>query len=272
MANEISRASLLGLPTELRLKVYDHAIHTDTECVVLSDVVETRICENKGRHLNAVPVPNQDADSLRNIPLVSLQLTCKTIAAETMDWLATNRAHMEDDQNSTYVMDLDVYGLDDGSPQRQVTWRKLPCSPGTARMLVVNIAAHSAPTPWAGGGPISLNRALYQVLNHLCHNGPRIITGSQLKNHMHLKQLQINLHIGPYDLKPAGNRDSNCQMNYGHFKGAWEKLAICGLLFGYVDNIAILTDRGERDGFVTTRRDAPKVPPCWSGYGFDWGV
>ena len=122
MATE--QASLLGIPPELRLHIYDYVLEMDLDCQVL-----TRM-----DHKPRTSVPIRSPDTHLRLPWLSLMRSCKDIGAEISfhmqaalsDTSVTTRRH-------TYVLELDVQHT-----VQNVTWRRISCAPQDARVLVAH--------------------------------------------------------------------------------------------------------------------------------------
>ena len=268
MADAREKPSFVGLPTELRLKIYDYVIHADIDCVILKDILHTT--GSNGTQAVLVPVPKQNL--LCHIPWLNLLLTCNRVAWEMRSHMAES-SFLNEEKNRTCVLDLDVYHDSESSkPNRHVTWRSLPCSPSDAQVLVMNVTGRGCPGPWTEGGAASLARALYQLLNHLLHKGPRIVTGHILPEHMVLRELILNINIGENTQQPALGCNTIADYNYRLFVGGWEQISKTGFLSGYLENTklrGIGEDVSEKDIGVQWQK-VPAIPGYWRGYGFQW--
>ena len=262
-----SRATFLGLPTELRLRVYDYTIHTDTKCSILKDIQHI---SGPTKGTQAILMLNPEAKIIRSIPWLNLRLTCKTVHYELESFMA-DAVFMNNEQNHTYVLDLDVSHQAESKPRRPVTWRSLPCPPTRAKVLIINVAARPGPGPWTEGGAASLARALYQIFNHLFHNGPRLVADQQLPDHMRLRHVIINVDKGLHNPKPAVGCNSEPQFNYDLFFAGFVQISRTGLLFGYVDKIRLCSSRS-REELEVGYKARPAVLGAWQNYGFGWGV
>lgn len=154
--------TLPGLPTELRAKIYDYVLHMDVDCIVLKNI--EHVTGSNGTQ--AVLIPNIRANVRSLIPWLNLQLTCKAIAVEMRSYMK-GASFLNVELNRTYALDLEVYHNSVSSKHdRLVKWRSIPCPPTHAKFLVVNVLPRRGPAPWTEGGPASLARAIYQILNH----------------------------------------------------------------------------------------------------------
>ncbi|KAK3681529.1 hypothetical protein LTR37_020872 [Vermiconidia calcicola] len=243
-------ASFLGLPAELRLKIYEYLVHTDINCRILDNVLHTSGCRGTAARL----ILNPSATLSSSVPWLSLLMTCRDVASE-LNWFMNDAALLNDERNRTCA-----------------TWRSLPCKPSQARNVVMNVKARSGSGPWTEGGAASLARALYQMLNHVAHNGPRLERHSQLKEHMRLQELILNIDIGEYTSPPALGCNTFPDFNYALFQGGWTQISKTGFLMGYVGKTLLRSEGKEQMEVATEWQKVPSVPGYWRGYGFQWGV
>lgn len=153
------RASILGLPTELRLRIYDYCIHMDPICVAVKDIQHT----TGSNGTQAILVPNPGLKLQRHIPWLNLQLTCRFISSELKSY-TSDTAFLKNKNNRTYVLDLDVYCNDRPiKSNRLAIWRSLPCPPHKADHLVINVAAKTGP------GPVSKLMSKMVIETFDCH-------------------------------------------------------------------------------------------------------
>ncbi len=267
MTTTIPRASLLGLPAELRLKIYDFTLLADVDCRVIDDIDHSK--DSNGTH--ATLIPNPRADLALAIPWLNLLLTCRIISSELRSYLRES-ACLKHNENRTYVLDLKVLGSQVQKPRRTIIWRRIPCAPNEANCLVMNVSTRPEPGPWTEGGPASLARALHQVLNHTVHLGPRMVRDTLLEKHMELQDLLINVEIGSTCSSPAIGCDSDPKFNWGLFKGAWTKVSRTGFLFGYFELIRLKNNENEEVEVRPQWQKVPSVPGHWRNYGYDWGI
>ena len=261
--------TLLGLPTELRLRIYDFCIHLDPLCVVLKDIQHT----TSSNGTRAVLLPNPGLKLHRHVPWLNLRLTCRFIAAELESYIS-DAAFLKQRSNRTYELDLDVYCNDRPiKSNRLVIWRSLPCPPEKAQFLVINVAAKRGAGPWTEGGAASLARALYQLLNHLFHKGPRL-AGAKLERHMRIRELIINVDLGTERSPPELGCNTQPLYNWRGFLSGWEQVSKTGYLVNYLEKTK-LCSRGESNSeaeIVVEYKTVPMIPGFWRGYGFEWGV
>ncbi|KAF7344615.1 hypothetical protein MSAN_01943800 [Mycena sanguinolenta] len=248
-----SPSLLLGLPTELRLQIYDGVVHLPIDCPVV------RLPSSQQP---AQPVP------VLAISWFSLMLVCKTITEELRDYLHTSG-------NTTYELEID--NTDPKQKQRSiaktVTWRRIPCPPSSVRILQANLVLHFGTGFWGCGGPNPILSQLYQVLNRFIHNGPLLARRSPLANHIRLNTLIVQ---GASLMKKA-MIDKQKKQHRGQLQNYVSEVVERGLLFGAVDKIVCRWAEGEFD-------DDDKVTEWevsfqeigdmteWERYGFEWGV
>lgn len=233
MSIENTRATLLGLPAELRLRIYEYVCHLEIDCTILNNIEHYM-----SRGIKARLILNQEANLRSNIPWINLSSTCKIIAAE-LKFFMLEASFLNSQINRIYSLDLEVYNAQTQDAVRKAIWRQIPCPPQHAQILVMNIATSSGFGPWTDGGPASLARAVYQMLNHTCHNGPRMIRRHELKSHMQVKDLIINIDIGGTIRPPRSACNTDPEYNYSQFVKAFQQISKAGLLFGYVGSIKV---------------------------------
>lgn len=277
----------MALPPELRLKIYGYVCHLDIDCTVLQNI--EHYCS---RGIKARLIQNPNANLAVDVPWTSLTLTCKTIPSELRSFMLEG-SFLGNEHNRTYVLDLDVYN---GSEEaiRKAVWRKVPCGPAHTQILEMNIVTATGEGPWTDGGPASLARAIYQMLNHTCHNGPRMIRRRPLAHHMQVKDLIINIDPGGIIKPPRSACNTDPQFNYALFVKAFQQISRAGLLFGYVGNIKVREiEKPEEEDIRVGNRPPAGVPGSWQvsirklalqsralptetpfqqNYGFYWGV
>ena len=265
-----AETTFLGLPTELRLKIYNYIIHADPECIILRDI--QHVTGSNGTQ--AVLLGNSKANLRSHLSWLDLQLTCSAIASEIRSYM-TGPSFLNVEENCTYVLDLDVYNNSGSSKaNRLATWRSLPCHPADAKVLIVNVATRRGPAPWTEGGPASLARALYQIFNHLVHKGPKIVTTPLLPDHMRLRELIVNVDIGVDCEYPALGCNTVTERNYRLLVTGWGQVSKTGFLMDYLERTKIrrIDDDGSEIDIPVEWQKFPSIPGYWSGYGFQWGV
>ncbi|KAJ6487944.1 hypothetical protein C8R45DRAFT_994987 [Mycena sanguinolenta] len=152
----------LALPAELRLQIYDGVVHLLVDCQV-------------GWYPSSQPEP------ALSMPWLNLMLVCKTITEELRRHLHTG--------NTIYELDMHNLEKKHRTIADEVTWRRIPCPPGSVRTLQANLFLHFQTHLWGDGGPHAILSQLYQVLNRFVHNGPLLARRSPLVNHIHLSTL-----------------------------------------------------------------------------------
>ncbi|KAJ6487941.1 hypothetical protein C8R45DRAFT_1213922 [Mycena sanguinolenta] len=253
----------LGLPTELRLQIYDGVVHLPLEVP---------------RRIHKQP-PGQAAPPLP-IPWLSLMLVCKTMAEEL-------RHHLYTSGNTTYELEINNLQGKHRSIAGEVTWQRIPCPPSSVRTLQATLVLHFVTMFWGCGGPNAILSQLYQVLNRFIHNGPLIVRGNPLPKHIHLSTLIVQICVTdpdpeerraqgrqPYDQAKVEN------VKRGHRRQLEKYISEVverGLLFGAVDKIVCRWAEGEFD-------DDEKVTEWevsfeeigdmaeWELHDFGWGV
>lgn len=263
------RASLLGLPTELRLKIYQFVVKLDVDYVFVRDIYH--IFDSHGTQ--ATLVPNGHPDFRSAVPWLNLSLSCRQISSEL-------RSHVQDYQSSndqvnrTYEVDLDIFRQLGERAIRTATWRQIPCAPAQVRSIIMNVRIGSGPGPWTEGGPASLARAIFQILNRTVHLGPRIFSTSLLPDHMKLTDLYINVDIGRYTDFPARGCQTDPRLNWFRFQEGWKEISRTGFLTGFVETTRLrsIGDGSDEIEVPTTRQERSTPVGYWRGYGFQWGI
>lgn len=283
--------SFLQLPAELREKVYLLTLlHLDVACPVLDDIQHS--CTTRGTH--ATLVANANARLAHHIPWMNLALTCKIIRAD-LKAIHARSSFLAGVENRTYVLDLDIYNGDPSTTVRKAVWRRMPCSPDLVHTLVINVAAQTGNGPWSEGvsrlsthphpspltptnnkheqGPASLARAIYQLLNHFCHNGPLLHRKTAIPNNIRIRDLIVNIDIGGLMKPPRAGCNVDPRFNYALLLSGFEQISRMGYLFGYVANIHVC-GQGEyaQQLFMVDALGVQAVPGAWKNYGFSWGV
>lgn len=152
----------MGLPPELRLKIYGYVCHLNIDSTILEDIEHH--CR---RGTKATLIPNPKANLNISIPWLSLLLSCRTVHSELKSFMVEG-TFLGNPLNRIYVLELEVYNKDKKKAIRKAVWRKLPCPPEHAEILNINVVTRTGEGPWTEGGPASLARAIYQILNHTC--------------------------------------------------------------------------------------------------------
>lgn len=267
MAARNEQATLLGIPVELRLKIYDYCLFHDDIGVAIKDIRHT----TGSNGTQAGLIPNPGLKLHRQIPWLNLQSTCHFIHSELKSYMTRSKGK----EYRTYVLDLDVYcNKPPVKSNRLVIWRGLPCPPPMAEHLIINVAARQGEGPWTEGGAASLARAVYQLLNQLFHNGPQLVNGKQLTNHMRVRDLTINVDIGT-ERNPA---EIGCNTmpihNFQLFTSGWEQISKMGTLVNHLEKTRLCSTGeliSEKD-IMVEYKTVPMIPGFWRGYGFEWGV
>ncbi|KAK1067176.1 hypothetical protein LTR33_011410 [Friedmanniomyces endolithicus] len=262
----VPRASLLGIPTELRLQIYDSLMDEDVNYAVIK-----RWTGGHGRD-GFFTTATRNPEASLNLPWLSAMLSCPTIAYE-MRSLMRNRKE-GDSKYTTYVMSAELGN--GGGDVRDVTWQRLPCAPSDAEVLIIECGAESDDfEPWGDGGPRNIVRSMYQTLNLFLHCGPRLDpTNPLLLGHVHLRELVVNVRmrgeIRQY-FSMSGEPIKFSRSAYTLIRDMiLRPLCYTGLLVGYVDRAAI--SDGKEESVMPMRTERGGVPEHWDRYGFEWGV
>ncbi|KAK4502993.1 hypothetical protein PRZ48_006420 [Zasmidium cellare] len=271
MANsqqEPNRASLLGVPAELRREIYSHVFTTDIQHTILSEWHHTF-----SRDIGFKSVPDLVKDEKLTIPWLNLMLTCKALAIE-LRAVMMEPSFQADEQNTTYVIDLEA--TRGGMALGAATWRQLPCAPVQARCIEAYYNASCGLQTWGDGGPHGITSGLYQTLNHLVHCGPRFDMKRPLPQPMHIEELRLVVEERGVPPREEANthflvrkRDAETTMiSLGSIVG---QIVNTGVLRGFVDRVRVST--GEKVlNWNPAEVGEGGIPEYWNRYGFDWGT
>ncbi|EME44950.1 hypothetical protein DOTSEDRAFT_43389 [Dothistroma septosporum NZE10] len=270
MANQhLNEASLLGLPRELRLEIYQHVFSLDISHRILHQWRDTHTAE---QGFKSVPDLNEGPLS---IPWLQLMLTCKTIALE-LRALMREPSFLEQHNNGTYTLDLEA--TRGGMTLGATTWRHIPCAPGQVRCLEAFYNASRGFQAWGVGGPHGITSGLYQTLNHFVHCGPRFDSAHILSIPMHLKELRVVVVERDFSGEEDDNasyrlseRDTDPRTTLYALGSIVGQIVRTGVLKGFVDDIHLSCD-GEMLQWCPNSEDGTGIPEYWNRYGFDWGM
>nr|OQO15821.1 hypothetical protein B0A51_17142 [Rachicladosporium sp. CCFEE 5018] len=269
------RATLLGLPRELRNNIYAHVLKTDVDYKVAKDYHQRYVSQ---RYYDPLEHPK---GSLREhiVPWTSLAMVCKSINDELSNHLHGTVEHGESRSN-----DLTTWKLDVEIPRRSigaVTWRNLPCAPPDVSVLDFTINAAEEIKFWGDGGPMGIVTCLYQLLNAVLHCGPHLQWTHPLPQHLHLDEIRICVEgSGPprYQTWTIGDDGEAETVRHGdsfsELKNLVGMLCNAGMLVGYVDVVRIFDGVDEVVEKLDKQRSTDNVrvvPAYWDGYGFEWG-
>lgn len=287
MSDSPKRASLLGLPRELRLHIYSYVRETDIGFRVLDRFHDGH---NRDRGFQTTPIRSNEPFYL---PWLALMLTCRTIASEISLSLLppiSTRAYADyhglvDDvasEQRTCRIDLELTG---SGQVGEVKWRTLPCAPIETRFLHARlhfrgdaVDSDSEFSFWGDGGPRGVVRSLYQTLNLFLHCGPRLDANNPLAAPVHLEELVVEVE-DPAKVSADVENEEDCDWVLKHLRrsskliaGYLTRLADTGLLFGYVDRLRVVGCDGAVSEIAIREVRGARVPAFWDGYGFEWGV
>lgn len=243
------RASLLGLPRELRDQIY-HAVLTSELDISLT---------KSGGLFDCATFARAQPGAL-DLPWLNLRLVCRTTNADVISYLDNNKDVQTADAENlrTYAMDLNFSAGD----LKTVTWRRIPCEPGQARRIV---AYGTAPehTCWGGdGGPGQPANSLWYVLNDTLHYGPQL-GGRALKEHMYVPEVHLRIH-------QEGNTSKHFGA-YGYISRMMHVFSWPGFLCGFVDKFIVSNEENSEEILVENCAGGV-VPEEWVRYGFRWGA
>lgn len=270
MSNQdVKRASLLGLPRELRLQIYQHVFETDIHHTVLKQWRHTFSSE-KG----FISVPDFNKNEKFTMPWLNLMLTCKATALEIRAAMQ-EPSFLGNERNRTYVLDLEA--TRGGMSLGAATWRQLPCAPAQVQVLEASYNASCGLQTWGDGGPHGITSGLYQTLNHLIHCGPRFDSKKPLPEKMRLKKLHVVVESRGVSEREKENMHYMMRMStdpqttlysLGSIVG---QIVNTGVLRGFVDHIQLSC--GDKVlNWNPAEVEGEGLPEYWNRYGFDWGM
>ena len=271
--NLAPRASFLGLPVELRLRIYQCVVEIDVDHVVLPKIT-TR--EGRRHGYRAHFDPNEYTALITQLPWINLKKTCKIIEAELASFMSA-KSFLDNRSNREYVLDLDLYS-DDRFEFVSATWRKVPCPPNHAQCITINVidtAKAPLTTPEGStwnratfGSPYAAGcRILFQLVNHICHNGPCIIRKHRLSKYMRVQEVAFNLWSTS---APVGSGAP--QFDSDEFINALTNVVQQGTFHGYVETVTINSARTCQPVVMQICPRKAYLESAWNMHGFGWGV
>ncbi|KAF2094241.1 hypothetical protein NA57DRAFT_60873 [Rhizodiscina lignyota] len=282
-----NRASLLGLPRELRRQIYREVIGTEINCTTVEYWKDGHFSQTGFRCTPQLKGPLQ-------LPWLNLLFTCKEIAAE-MKALTSEASFLQSEENATYVLELDPsLGL-------RATWERIPCPPSDARYLVANVVFDDMRDGqfWGDGGPMPVVRKLYQTLNHFIHCGPRFDAQRPLPQKMHLREIHVNVHLIREDANENDDIDANnpekaeqsrrrrpkrfprrnpgapirwLRNPFAELRSLITMIVGAGIVFGNVDRFQLSSEEETVKEWEVVHQEGGCIPAEWDRYGFDWGM
>lgn len=262
------KASLLGIPTELRLAVYDVVLNTDLDCRILEG------WESGHGRQGFWSRPRRNEQARLDVAWCNLLLTCKTIHDEL-------EPHMSQTLTGVYIADIERRSQHSlGS----FTWRRLDCHPRNVKQMIVRFKHEGdfKSTFWGDAAPHPIVRELFQTLNVLLHCGPRMDIKRELPEPMHIDKLAI-IPVLP-DLIP-GTHPSYRKTNFYRRHRISDQLRdfasnVCqqGIVYGLVDRFEVMMGKKAFEpgtniwGMDVEDLGDWEMPGHWHGYGFEWGM
>ena len=244
------RATLLGLPRELRDQIYHAAFVTD---------ISISFTKHGGLSNRAIFTPTKPPSG-RNIPWINLMLACRTIRDDLQAYTTKSKSMQSDKckQLRTYCLDIKFNKRDINT----ITWRCIPCHPSEADTIVTNATAPKEGVRFGGcGGPSQPANSLWHLLNSTLHYGPRL-RAQPLVRHMQVQEVTVWIS--------EGNENSEHRAAYGYIARMLAALAMCGVLYQYVDRFLISNERYSEE--IEVVHEGAEASQELIRYGFTWGV
>jgi hypothetical protein len=258
-----TRASLLGLPTELRHLIYQHVFLLPINHLILTSWSDVHSAEHGFRE-----VPDLNRSVPLQIPWLNLSLTCRTLAQEIRSAMREAR-YASDERLHTYVLHLE--GRRGGVWLGATTWVALPCPPEEVRVLEVSYDANSGFQAWGSGGPHGITSGLYQTLNHLTHCGPRLDSRFELARPMHIRELRIVVERreGKGEERSRGEvqvdeRETDPETMLYALGSIVGRIVNTGVLKGFVDRIRMRESGGQTLQWDPEGIDGEGIPDYWN--------
>lgn len=283
------RASLLGLPAELRLRIYDNVIdfeiHSPEIFVPFPDPdKEDRRFKDNSFNLSYVfgktTIKRRYPDEKLPPPSwLSLQSTCRTIYLELRAHIQRPEERQVDDAAHTYAISI----LAKCGRLESLHFTSIPCPLKHCRVLQARITYREYGMMrrfWGDGGPMPVVRELYQTLNLFLHCGPKFDVARPLPQPLKLEKLVVVTCIEKDENRGRSeeHRAFWREQMLGEIEGLVCTLERTGLLQGLVERVCLCADEGEgkepkllEEILVRDLGEEGKVPDYWKGYGFQWG-
>ncbi|KAF2208635.1 hypothetical protein CERZMDRAFT_101087 [Cercospora zeae-maydis SCOH1-5] len=221
-------ASLLSIPPELRLHIYDAILDADIDYPILES---WRSVES--RHQGFSSEPKRHEQTKLDVIWCNLLLACKTIHVEL-------NSHMGKTRTGAYIAEIERCRHALGA----FRWRKLGCAPRHIENMLVIFKSESDrkwDRFWGVEGPLPIVRELSQSLNVLLHCGPRTDVSKQLPEPMHIGKLTIVLAL-PASKRCPPERDSSSVRddrvtNFEEVRGIASTVCAQGIVHGLIDSL-----------------------------------
>ncbi|GIZ47010.1 hypothetical protein CKM354_001011200 [Cercospora kikuchii] len=253
------QANLLGIPTELRLAIYDAILDADVDCDILDKWDEG--FEDRGFWSR----PSRNEQTRLDLTWCNLLLTCRTIHTEL-------ESHMSKTRTGTYVAEIER----NSHSITTFRWRRLDCAPRDVKSMIVEFKTEDPDCGfWGDGGPRPIVRELFQSLNLLLHCGPWLDVRYQLPELMHIGKLTIvpcfpALESGSSDWDPTYAM-SGARSTYAQLRSFASTICQQGIAYGAVDKFEVTM--GEETWEMEVKDCGRwEMPEGWRGYGFEWGL
>lgn len=283
MPTTTKRASLLGLPQELRLQIYDY-VFSDALACPPSKQFRSKYISLKGEQHYHCTCGHDHSKDYFEVPWLNLLVTCSTIATEI-------QAAMQED---TFVKAFDsralianLYVASNGTELDSFIWRQILCAPHEAEELVVHVVAFGPKIElFRGRWDTSLLASVYQTLNYLCHCGPLMNPKYPLIERMRLKKLYVRIHddndysstLEDDNSRARAHRDSFCKKPFDVLRWLAGERRIQEILTGFIDSIYINCNHYFDNIEVDTKQCRALnlrerlMPWMWKFEGYEWGT
>lgn len=176
-----SSATLLGLPSELRLSIYDHVFQQQLNVRPIDGFRLERHYPPSPHGLQGSFVRVTDVSTQQEnfvIPWLNLTLSCKAVAQEIQQHLESP-SFLHLDINYTFELDLTPATGVETNSLIVAAWRRIPCPPQGMRKLVIHNNGAAA--------------AIIPALNLFLHCGINMDRKRPLTEHLTLDDLVVNV-------------------------------------------------------------------------------
>lgn len=259
------RATLMGIPQELRNEIFSFLFHADIGYEMVSDWRTLKFRRDREPNkFRTIIFPVRRQPATMHIPWLALMQTNRALFQQVQTF-RQSRTYKQDDANQTWTMELQSSEL--GLGISGTTWRSIPCPPSEARRLRIHFKYISFREA-SDGGPTSQVSQLVQVLNHVIHCGPFMNSARLLSDPMHLlsvdllaifKHEQMHDQLGP-------------RWDFQRMTRWLSPLARTGALGKFVKTFHI-AGRGVNPKDIDVRpRDIPEVPPIFEEHNLYFGM
>ncbi|KAK4554694.1 hypothetical protein LTR86_008196 [Recurvomyces mirabilis] len=272
---DLGRASptLLGIPRELRLEIFDHLRHQDYNHTLVN-FSQQSWSEDNGK---AQPPTNL------SISWNSLLRTCRMLHAEVINHVTTESTNL---QSGHHTAELELVC---GTRRlHRVILRRLPCPPSQIREVRVHMNARGIRgiSALGDGGFCPIVKQMFHTLRRLLQDGPLLNDNRPLAMRMPVRDLIVEYDLGDKlmqadEEKVTARRESakprQVFLEDGHIGGYYEVISFAkslvntGVLSGYLERIVVCNKFFDEEVIVVPSvTGGYSIPDYWEHAGFWW--